>query len=369
LDEVAVDAVEVDRDRRTQHVEAVRGQDHAHHATIDGIGSTLDQSLLAQPVDEAGGPTTRQGDGPGQLRGGQASPGTPSKPDQDLEPSERESAAVPELLVENGHQLGVSLEEEAEGQDALVFEGDARDLCHDGTKASLLAQLLHEKISREVVPMHTTTRRILAPLLGSLFLLGAACSSDDQVVAADEGKETNTEALEDHGSNESHDDAEPNLSTDDGAAASTSKDSADDVTSGESDDAMTMATPSEDGANQGTDGDVDLIIPVEMNDFGYRVAVTTIPVGSTVLFDFVNVGIVEHEAMLGTMHQQEEFAAEADHRDHGDAGHHGTVPAITLDPGRSGTLVVEFDEAGEILIGCHLPGHWAAGMVTTLDVA
>lgn len=116
---------------------------------------------------------------------------------------------------------------------------------------------------------------------------------------------------------------------------------------------------------------VDLVVPVSMVDFGYELESIVIPVGSTVRFDFVNDGVIEHEAMFGDMHQQEEFAAAGDHGDHGDGemGHHGDISAITLEAGESGSLMMTFDEAGEILIGCHLAGHWEAGMVTALTVA
>ena len=34
-----------------------------------------------------------------------------------------------------------------------------------------------------------------------------------------------------------------------------------------------------------------------------------------------------------------------------------------------GSVTVTFDEAGEMMIGCHLPGHWDAGMSATFVVA
>jgi plastocyanin len=106
-------------------------------------------------------------------------------------------------------------------------------------------------------------------------------------------------------------------------------------------------------------------VPVAMNEFGYVMDQAEFALGSTVTFEFTNEGEIEHEAMFGTPHEQEEFSADADH---GGAGHHGDVVAITLGTGESGSLTITFEEPGEMVIGCHLPGHWEAGMATTLVV-
>lgn len=218
--------------------------------------------------------------------------------------------------------------------------------------------------------MHTTSPRILIPLLGVFVLLGGACSSNDQPVVAQEDHTTTTADVADGDAmDEGHNDEAVDARSveDDGTAtASGSEGLAGDGTPAD-DHGDTVATGGESDGHtaEATDGDVDLVIPIEMNDFGYELATTSIPVGSMVRFEFVNVGFIEHEAMFGSAHQQEEFAADDDH---GEGDHHGAVRAITLDPGEAGSLVVEFGEAGEILIGCHLPGHWDAGMVTTLEI-
>ena len=113
--------------------------------------------------------------------------------------------------------------------------------------------------------------------------------------------------------------------------------------------------------------DADMVVEIVMSDFAFALEDLVVPVGSTVRFDFVNDGVIEHEAMFGDAHQQEEFAELGDH---GDVGtHHGEVEAITLDAGGSGSVTVTFDEVGEMMIGCHLPGHWDAGMSATFVVA
>ena len=44
-------------------------------------------------------------------------------------------------------------------------------------------------------------------------------------------------------------------------------------------------------------------------------------------------------------------------------------PAMVVEPGKSGDLVVTFDEAGQTVIGCHEPGHWDAGMRVDVTIA
>ena len=94
----------------------------------------------------------------------------------------------------------------------------------------------------------------------------------------------------------------------------------------------------------------------------------SVPKGEPVTFRFVNSGQFEHEAMFGSLHQQEEFAATEGHGDHGSEGHHGDIAALTLDSNAHGEMVMVFDSPGEGMIGCHLPGHWEAGMSTSFNV-
>lgn len=128
-----------------------------------------------------------------------------------------------------------------------------------------------------------------------------------------------------------------------------------------------MSTDASD--DEGTMADEGFVVEVEMVEFGFVADLGELPMGEAITFRFVNTGVVPHEAMFGSRHQQEEFATSAGHGDHGEAGHHGEVAAITLDPGAIGDITLEFSEAGEVWIGCHLPGHYDAGMVATFVVA
>lgn len=48
---------------------------------------------------------------------------------------------------------------------------------------------------------------------------------------------------------------------------------------------------------------------------------------------------------------------------------HDEEDGIAVEPGATGTLEYTFEQAGEILAGCHEPGHYEAGMVASMTVA
>jgi uncharacterized cupredoxin-like copper-binding protein len=86
--------------------------------------------------------------------------------------------------------------------------------------------------------------------------------------------------------------------------------------------------------------------------------------GEPITFVVTNSGVIRHEFVVGDEAEQAEHAAEMAH---GSAGHgHGN--ALSLAPGETGTLVMQFDVPGRLLIGCHEPGHYAAGMVGEIEV-
>ena len=111
------------------------------------------------------------------------------------------------------------------------------------------------------------------------------------------------------------------------------------------------------------------VVEVEMRDIAYEPSDLTATEGETVRFVFRNVGKVDHDAFIG------DEAAQADHEAGmgGDEGamHHGggDDEAITVAPGDEGDLTYTFEETGTVLIGCHEPGHYAAGMKVAVVVA
>lgn len=89
-----------------------------------------------------------------------------------------------------------------------------------------------------------------------------------------------------------------------------------------------------------------------------------VSVGETVGFIVTNGGQVPHEFYVGTAEDQ------IAHEDEMVAGHsmHDHANSVTVDPGKTKTLVLTFARAGSLEVGCHVPGHWDAGMRGTITV-
>jgi uncharacterized cupredoxin-like copper-binding protein len=52
------------------------------------------------------------------------------------------------------------------------------------------------------------------------------------------------------------------------------------------------------------------------------------------------------------------------------AGHstHDHANSVSVEPGQTQTLELTFARAGTLEVGCHVPGHWDAGMRGTITV-
>jgi uncharacterized cupredoxin-like copper-binding protein len=91
----------------------------------------------------------------------------------------------------------------------------------------------------------------------------------------------------------------------------------------------------------------------------------TVAVGETVAFEVANTGQAEHELVIGDEAVQAEHELEmAGEEGHGEESSY----AVSVPPGETRVLVYRFDEPGELLYGCHEPGHYAAGMKGTITV-
>jgi uncharacterized cupredoxin-like copper-binding protein len=114
------------------------------------------------------------------------------------------------------------------------------------------------------------------------------------------------------------------------------------------------------------DGDVT----IEMRDTLFSPDDLTVDRGQEVTFRFVNKGKLRHDAFIGDEEAQgmhEEEARMSDDEGHG--GHAAEEKdAITVEPGKTGTLTYRFTKRGETIIGCHEPGHYTAGMRMKVDV-
>jgi uncharacterized cupredoxin-like copper-binding protein len=119
--------------------------------------------------------------------------------------------------------------------------------------------------------------------------------------------------------------------------------------------------------------------PREVNiiarDWTFQPSVVDVVAGETVLLHVINGGLETHEAIIGDdgvqgAWEQAEAAAAV-----GQAP--GATPRVSLDPSVGGLRIVVGSGqrvdmvwtvppaalAGGLVVGCHIPGHWAKGMV------
>jgi uncharacterized cupredoxin-like copper-binding protein len=137
-------------------------------------------------------------------------------------------------------------------------------------------------------------------------------------------------------------------------------------------------------------------VRVVMNDrFRYRPSAIVVRAGHPVTFAVTNAGKLEHEFILGNRatqldHERQMQQADptmADHSmsdgtmgdhtmsdhthldSHDPAEHAGPAAgALTVPPGHTRRLTWTFHHPGIVLYGCHVLGHWAAGMRGTIVV-
>ena len=86
--------------------------------------------------------------------------------------------------------------------------------------------------------------------------------------------------------------------------------------------------------------------------------------GEVVTFVVHNGGQTDHEFVLG------DEAYQKAHESDMTSGHHMTDSenAVTVGPGETKELTWSFTDTGELLYGCHEPGHYDGGMVGTIEV-
>jgi len=115
----------------------------------------------------------------------------------------------------------------------------------------------------------------------------------------------------------------------------------------------------------GTDRVVELSM-AEMYFIPNRVEVTA---GELVAFVVTNPNDIAHELFIGD--EADQMAHHAAHAaasspDQARVQHFGY--GIYLAPHGTGVVSYQFDTPGDIMLGCHLPGHWEAGMVAIVTV-
>lgn len=117
----------------------------------------------------------------------------------------------------------------------------------------------------------------------------------------------------------------------------------------------------------GTAGDSDpRTIKVRMSDdLRFEPATIAVQPGETVRFEVINEGEAVHEFLIGDAAAQAEFEEKMASGEM----HHHTDAGMAVDPGQTETFEYTFpDIAGELLAGCHEPGHYEGGMVANIRI-
>lgn len=110
---------------------------------------------------------------------------------------------------------------------------------------------------------------------------------------------------------------------------------------------------------------VDRTIAISTEDLRFDPSDVLVRNGETIKFVITNHGKLPHEFMIGDEAAQE--AHEKEMQSMKDMVH-ADPNAVSIKPGETKTLVWKFGGAGTLEFGCHVPGHYAAGMVGTIRV-
>jgi uncharacterized cupredoxin-like copper-binding protein len=111
-------------------------------------------------------------------------------------------------------------------------------------------------------------------------------------------------------------------------------------------------------------------IPVTISGMRFVPDHFEVRVGETIRFVVTNPTKVGHELFIGEMAEQLAHHREVMNQSPSEqvqAMQH-TGYGIYLDPEGRGELTYHFSTAGQIMIGCHVHGHWEAGMLATITV-
>jgi Cu+-exporting ATPase len=92
--------------------------------------------------------------------------------------------------------------------------------------------------------------------------------------------------------------------------------------------------------------------------------VLTVRAGETIAFEVSNPGVLPHEFYVGTSAEQQAHEAEMA----SGAPMHAEPGQVDVPASKTARLVYTFDQPGTLEYGCHVPGHYPAGMRGTINV-
>lgn len=114
-------------------------------------------------------------------------------------------------------------------------------------------------------------------------------------------------------------------------------------------------------------------IDINMTDNAFQPNQLSVAKGETVKLRFKNNGTVKHEAIIGddaaqAKHHEEMSASTAPNGGGMNMEHGNMKETLVVEPGKSGELTHTFNEQKSILLACHEPGHWEAGMKANIII-
>ncbi|MGI8810503.1 MAG: cupredoxin domain-containing protein [Acidimicrobiales bacterium] len=130
--------------------------------------------------------------------------------------------------------------------------------------------------------------------------------------------------------------------------------------------AVLAACGSSDEPTATADNDGARVVEVEMRDIAFAPTAVDVRAGEKVRFVFKNTGQVVHDAFVGDQAAQD--GHEKEMRE-GHGAHSKGSNAVSVRPDKTAALTYTFDRPGQILIGCHQPGHYTGGMKAAVNVA
>ena len=111
---------------------------------------------------------------------------------------------------------------------------------------------------------------------------------------------------------------------------------------------------------------VNRLIKVEANDkMEFVHSPLKIKSGETIEFEITNKGKIPHEFSVGTKGEHmghSKMMMENPNMHHGPGG-----ASITIPPGKTETLIWYFEEALLVEVACNFPGHYEAGMHSSVE--
>ena len=107
------------------------------------------------------------------------------------------------------------------------------------------------------------------------------------------------------------------------------------------------------------------VVQIDMTDIAFSPTEVSVPGDRRVTFEFHNKGKLTHEALLGDAKAQDEHEKMMSGSKSMDMS---GADEVTVKPGKTGTLSHTFHPGDHLLIGCHQPGHYAAGMKISITV-